>query len=363
MSKNNAKILDLETYFAAGINPKTGLPIKFEEDPDYSLKCEIRKSLRILDEQNAINRYKWYNLPSGLTGQLIERILYYKAQGAFFRMSTDKNFYFLPYALAGSIDVYGRFKAITPLPFNGTSQDKEEKAWITGLTKYPVYEVQQEDDLSNYEDGCVLLSDYSKQISQTNISRSILQDPILTTMAECIPFMRTALISGTGIKGMKVETEDDYSNVEAAAKSIKKAALTGKPWIPFVAKVDFQDMTEKAVSKSEEYLLAMQSLDNLRLSLYGLSNGGLFQKKSHMLEAEQEMNSNNVGLVMQDGLTLRQEFCDIVNSIWDLGIWVECSETITESDTNNDGILEDTQDQSGFKPGSQKEEDVLDDIQ
>lgn len=72
----------------------------------------------------------------------------------------------------------------------------------------------------------------------------------------------------------------------------------------------------------------MQALDNYRLSLYGLKNGGLFQKKSHMLEAEQSMNDGNVGLVYEDGLTIRQRFCDIVNSITELGIWCEANPNV-----------------------------------
>ena len=34
---------------------------------------------------------------------------------------------------------------------------------------------------------------------------------------------------------------------------------------------------------------------------------------------------------MQDGLEIRQHFCNIVNSIWGLGIWVEANQTPNES--------------------------------
>ena len=74
-------------------------------------------------------------------------------------------------------------------------------------------------------------------------------------------------------------------------------------------------------------MLAMQSLDNFRLSTYGLENGGLFHKKQQMLQSEQEMNDGNTSLVYQDSLTRRQEFCNIVNSIWGLNIWCEEVET------------------------------------
>lgn len=352
MSKNNAKLPDIDTLIQAGIDPKTGLPLKAEGAGIPTLKDHIRKTLRVLDEQNAVNRYVWYNLPAGLDGQLLERILYYKGQGAFFFMETDNTFYFLPYALDGTIDIYGRFLGITPLPFNGTAKDKKD-AWITGLVKTPVYEIPLEVDESMFFDGCVLLSDYSKQISQTNISRQILQDPILDAMAEAFPLARTALIANSGVKGMRVNDQNQESNVKAASRSVYRAALNGDPWIPIVGNLEFQELTDGGSAlKSEEYLLYMQALDNYRLSLYGLKNGGLFQKKAHMLEAEQAMNDGNVGLVYQDGLTLRQKFCDIVNAIWGLGISVEAAESVVGIDRNMDCMIGDNQDQSGI-PGEQ----------
>lgn len=357
MTKNNAKIIDVNTLIQAGFNPKTGLPIKVDSEDKCLLKENIRKTLRVLDEQNAINRYKWYNLPSSLDGQLLERILYYKGQGMFFYMEANDSFYFLPYALDGTIDVYGRYQGVTPLPFNGSTDNEEGKAkpWITGLTRKPIYDVLGDEVNNEFTEACVLLSDYSKQISQTNISRQILQEPILDAMAEAFPLARTSLIANSGIKGVRVNDEDQKDQVETGSRSITRAALNGKPWIPIVGQIEFQELTEGSALKSEEFLLYMQALDNFRLSLYGLDNGGLFQKKAHMLEAEQDMNAGNIKLVYQDGLTIRQKFCDIVNSIWGLGIWCEASETVVGIDKNLDGEVADNQDQSGI-PGEQNVE-------
>lgn len=358
MGKNNARITDVNSYIQAGINPKTGLPIRFDDSNRCNLKAEIKKTLRVLDEQNAINRYVWYNLPNGLTGQLLERILYYRGQAMLFYMEADDKFYFLPYALDGSIDVYGRFTGVTPLPFNGKSET--DKAWITGLVRKPVYDLSEEITVDIFLDGCVLLSDYSNQISQTNISRQILQDPILDAMAEAFPMARTSLIANSGVKGMRVNSEDEQTNVKLASQSITDSALTGSPWIPIIGQIEFQDLTSAgSAMKSEEYLLYMQAMDNYRLSLYGLKNGGLFQKKSQVLQAEEDMNTGNVGLIMQDGLTLRQRFCDIVNAIWGLGIWCETSETVLGIDKNMNGEIADDQDQSGI-PGEQPEMEVSD---
>lgn len=351
MSSNNAKIVDPNMLLAAGIDPKTGLPLKYVSALECPKKSDIKKSLRIIDEQDAVNMFTWYNLPDGLNAHLIERILYYKGQGMLFFLR-DK-FYFLPYALNGTIDVYGRFTGVTPLPFNGTSNDggkNKDKPWIQGLEFEPVYDVllpedydelSEENIVSMLEKSCVLLKDYTEQISQTNISRQILNDPILDIMAECFPFMRTALLNSTGVKGMRVHTEDEKANVYAANNAIIRASLEGTPNIPVVGNTDFQELANGAPAHAEEFLVAMQSLDNFRLSLHGLDNGGLFQKRSHVLEAEQEMNTGNVGLVMRDKLQNRQEFCNIANSIWGFNMWCEPSEVVLGMDITGDGIAGD----------------------
>ena len=108
-SNKGPKMVPLDLYIQAGIDPKTGLPLKCSGSLPSELVNNVKRQLNIVDLQDALNRYTWYNLPKGLTGNLIERILYYKGQGALFYMESNETFYFLPFALDGSIDVYGRF--------------------------------------------------------------------------------------------------------------------------------------------------------------------------------------------------------------------------------------------------------------
>ena len=369
MGKNNAKLPDLGTLIAAGINPKTGLPLKLGAE-ECDLVTPIQKQLRVLDEQNAVNRYKWHNLPNGLTGQLVERMLYYRGQVVLFYLEEADKFLMLPFSPSGTTDVYGRPTELTPLQWRGSNvTDKDKvKPFINNFTLKPVYDVlevfDEEGKIVDFGGLGIILRDYTSQESETIISRQILQDPLLGIMAEAFPMARTSLIANSGVKGMRVNDESEESNVEAASRSVTRAALTGNPWIPIVGPMEFQDMTSGGSAlKSEEYLLFMQALDNYRLSLYGLKNGGLFQKKSHMLEDEQHMNDGNVGLVYQDGLTIRQNFCDTVNTIFGLGIWCEASETVVGMDRNMDGIVADETDQSGQQPSEQPTGGVTEDEQ
>ena len=357
-SKRGPYLPNLEPYYAAGIDPKTGLPIKMGDCNDGWLKSAIKQSLRILDEQNAVTRYTWYNLPCNITSQELERLLYYKGQLAFFYCEPLEQFFFMPYALDGTIDFYGRYNRIHPLPMAEGTTDAEkaqygaQRDYLSTLKLNVVYDIPI-DPVDPYN-TCVLLHDYTKQMSQTNISRQIVNDPILDVMADCFPLMRTALFNSTGVQGLRVNSQDEQSNVAAANQSIDKAALNGQRYIPVLGQIDFQDLAGGEVAKSEEFLLAMQSLDNFRLSLYGLDNGGLFQKKSHMLEAEQNMNAAHAKSPLDDGLMIRQHMCDIANAIWGIGMSVEISESALGVDMNGDMIAADDQDMSGI-PGEQPE--------
>lgn len=361
---NNACLPDLQALIQAGIDPKTGLPIRFANGV-CNYKASIKTNLRIIDEQDAVNRYVWYNLPCSLTSQELERMLYYKGQLAFFYMADANEFYFMPYALDGGIDFYGRFNRIHPVPFaEGTSDEEKKKFaqqrnYLSTLKLNCKYDVNLDSvDEEMLTKSCVLLHDYTKQLSQTVIPRQQLQEGVIDIMSDCIPFMRTALLNSTGVQGMRVNSQDEQSNVTAASSLINKAALNGEKYVAIIGNIDFQDLTGGEVAKSEEFLLAMQALDNFRLSTYGIENGGLFEKKAHTLESEQAMNTGNTGIVYNDGLKIRQHFCDVVNSIWGLGIWCMPSEQAMGIDMSGDGIAMDEEDQSGTAQGEQPEEVV-----
>ena len=365
---NNARIPNVEPSIAAGI-PVTGKAnvqavkefMEWGNSTNWR-KENVRKQLRILDEQDAVNRYKWYNLPCDLSSQELERLIYYRGQLCFFYVPEIKQFIFSPYALDGTIDYYGRYNTVHPVPWaEGMDKNKAPlSAYLANKKLDVLYGVPSDekkliDWVKKFAEGkaCVLVHDYTKQLSQTVIARQILQDPLLDIMSDCIPFMRTCLLAGTGVKGMRVGNQADYPNVLDANKAIEKAALEGDMNVPIVGSVDFQQLTDGQTLKAEEFLLAMQGLDNYRLSLYGLENGGLFQKKSHMLEAEQSMNAGKAAIPLNDGLTIRQNFADIVNSITGLGISVGVAEEVIGADMNGDGMAYDDLDQSGQIGGEQ----------
>lgn len=362
-TKNSGPYMpNLEALLAAGIDPKTGLPVKVTSGTKCTLKNDIKKIVRIIDEQDAVNRYKWYNLPCNLSSQEVERLLYYKGQLCFFYFKDLDEFYFMPYALDGTIDFYGRFNTIHPVPITGGDEDKDkvkrktaQEELLSQIKLKCIYAPITFADEVNYDvmtSSAVLLHDYTKQQSQTIIPRQQINDPLIETIASMIPYARTAAMLSTGVKGVRVNDSAEAEDVMVGSTTIDVAAQTGNPWVPLLGKLDYQELNGGVAYKPTDFMQLMQSLDNFRLSTYGIDNGGLFEKKSQILESENSVNASNTAVALTDGLAIRQNFCNIVNSIWHLGIWCDITETAAMRDDNRDGRI-DENDPAASQSGSE----------
>lgn len=304
---------------------RNGTPKKFET-PGCDLKGGIKALLRIKDQEQAINRFKWDGIPAEISSRELERMLYFKGNLILFKLKDTDKFYIMPYALNGTIDAYGRYNTVTPVPMSSGVEDKSPIAQLLSSKKFKV--IYDEEQIDENEEMCVIIRDYTNQLSQTCVSRSITNESILDVMSDCVPFMRTNLLNSTGVKGIKVGNADDAASVKMANDGIKKAALNGETNVPIVGSIEFQELADKNVTKSEDFMSALQSLDNFRLSTYGLENGGVFQKKAHELQTEADMNKGPDSLIMQDGLENRQLACELANKIW--GINMKVTENIVE---------------------------------
>ena len=360
MGRNNARLPDPALYIQAGINPKTGAPLRVDAAQEGA-KADYKLAFRIIDEQDAVNRYKWFNLPCDLTSEELERLLYYKGQLCFFYMKDLDKFFFMPFALDGTIDFYGRYNRIHPVPMASGSTEPEKvqfraQAELLSTLKLNVVKAPKElEDLTleDFDNSTVLLYDYTKQLSQMIIPRQQVNDSFLDTMSEIVPFMKTALLASCGVKGMRVNDADAADEARRASDQVRFSALTGKIFNAITAPVDFQELADASTMKVEEFLLALQGLDNIRKGTLGIENGGIFQKKAHKLESEQTGNESSVQTVFQDGLSARQHFCIIANSIWGTNMWVMPSEAVLGQDLNMDGAAFDVDE--GNSAGTEEE--------
>lgn len=348
---------DPQWFISMGINPKTGLPIKLGGTV-ASTKPDMLKLLRVIDEQDAVNRGCFYNIPADLSSQEVMRMLYYKYQLILWYCKELECFMITPFVLCSEgdgigLDYLGRYTYVRPVPFVGGAVDKDGKRKQTPVEiimskkclKVRYTPIAFEDlTLDDFENSAVIFRDYTPQLATNEgIPRSILNEPVLDVMAECIPLLRTNLTLNGGTRGVRVADADQGASVADANRAIREGALVGDAYVPIIGALEMQDLAAAGTLKVQDYFLAMQSLDNFRLSTYGIDNGGLFEKKAHELQSEADVNGGNIGLVMQDDIAQKQWSCVIANSIWGIGIWYEPSETVSKADYNGDGMQYDRQ--------------------
>ena len=331
--KNGPSMKDYALMKLAGIDPKTGLPTRAVVKP-ASFES-VRNMLKVIDQQDAVNRFTWYNMPLNLSSQEIERMLYYKYQLVFFMLpgieEGKERFFLMPFALDGTIDWYGRYNRVHPVPYSGGQDGNEEqsrriKKFLSNIKIKVIWEMMEPEEFDPDEIYGVIIRDYTNGLGQNAIPRVYLNEGIIDAEAEIFPFIRTAMLTSSGVKGVKVSSADEAIGVSDASRAIHGAAMSGEAYIPIVAKLDVQELGSKAPASFQDYFLSLQSMENFRLASYGLDNGGLFQKKAHMLQDEEDVNGGSIGLVMSDGIENRQRACNIINSIWEsLGVWCEVS--------------------------------------
>ena len=77
------------------------------------------------------------------------------------------------------------------------------------------------------------------------------------------------------------------------------------------------------------------------MSLNGLPSGGVYDKSQYVNNQQASLNQGQVdsALVLQDKLTNREEFCNIVRSIFGIGIAVLPSENIVMADLDANGVM------------------------
>ena len=341
MSKNNKRknrgyMYDVNLIKQAGVDPAAIIP---QRRLGVMTNCDserLKKILKIVDRQDAVTRFVWYNLPKGLTGELIEQVLYQRGQGGFVKVGDT--YYFLPYTLRSEgnsgIDCYGRYKYVTFVPMGSTDvKGKSSSTKLFGGKEFKViYDIEPKMNVK-VEDKAIILRDYVNRLTDDNIdARDTLNEVLLDIESRMFPYAETAVLSKTGVKGIKVTSEAEAEDVNALNSSIKYGALNQEMMFGIKAAQDLQDFASESGADVSQYLELFQSLENFRKSLYGTPSGGLMQKQSHMLENESKMNQANNISQGNDALYQRQLACVLFYSLTGQPIWCDIRKTANPED-------------------------------
>ena len=295
----------------------------------------------IMREQNkieTIERYMWVNVPFGLTADIIERLLFYRGKGVFYFNDKVGKFQFLPFALNGVIDEYGRYTKCNTLPFTGVDTDEKKKKKTQSLVYEDlelVYDLPYDEEtfkkINQQKTFGIVLNDSSLSISQQPIVRYNYVKPVLHMMATLMQIINTAMFGNADHNLLQIENEGELDSVKSQIEAINQDILRGNRFTPIVGKLPITPLKTTNSADLEGLFNTFNSLNNFLKSITGVANAGVFDKKAHLLQDEQKLNGSNADDIYYNGLRLRQEFCLMVQAYYQYPIWCESKRGMSEA--------------------------------
>lgn len=345
---------DTSAILQAGI-PQSKKMIKYgnaiDQDGNVVTPNLLEKNLSydslfsIMREQNkieTIERYMWINVPFGLTADLIERLLFYRGRGIFYFNDKVDKFQFLPFALNGVIDEYGRYTKCNTLPFTGVDTDEKKKKKPLSLVYEDldiVYDLPYDENtfkaIQDKKVFGIILNDSTLGVSQQPIIRSNYVKPVLHMMATLMQIINTAMYGNADHNLLQVENESEFESINAQINSINQDILRGKRFTPIVGALPITPLKTTSSSDLEGLFGTFNSLTNFLKSITGVANAGVFDKKAHLLQEEQKLNGSNSDDIYYNGLRQRQEFCLMVQAYYQYPIWCESKRGLSEAQQEN----------------------------
>lgn len=312
---------------------------------DFNLQYD--SLYNIMREQNMIEtfeRYMWTDIPFGLTQDIIERVLFFRGKGIFYFNDKIEKFQFLPFALNGVIDEYGRYTRCNTLPFTGTDEEpKDKKVKKPRILVYEdleiVYDLPYNSEMfekaRKMKTVGIILNDNSLAVSQQPIIRSNYVKPVLHMMATLMQIINTAMYGSADHNLLQIENESELASIQNQINAINADILRGNRFTPIVGNLPITPLKTSNTANLEGLFGTFNSLTNFLKSITGVANAGVFDKKAHLLQEEQKLNGSNSDDIYYNGLRLRQEFCLMVQAYYNYPIWCESKRAMSEVQSEN----------------------------
>lgn len=351
-------IHDTDSFIKAGITPSKSV-LKYGNtidqygnavSPDLkNLELQYDSLLTIMREHNKVEtleRYMWTNIPFGLTQDLIERILFLRGKAIFYFNDKVDKFQFLPFALNGNIDEYGRYIKCNTFPFTGVDTSTDKKGKQSKKTQNAIYQdlnivydlPYSEDmlnDIKKQETVGIILNDSSLMVSQQPVIRYNYVKPVLHILASLMQIINTAMYGSADHNTIQVENESELDSINSQINAINSDILRGRRFTAITSKLPITPLKTSSSSDLVGLFNTFNSLNNFLKSITGVSNAGVFDKSAHLLQSEQKLNGSNADDIYYNGLRQRQEFCMLVQAYYNYPIWCESKRGMSEAQAEN----------------------------
>lgn len=336
MSKAERRFLSQANILRNSGVPALGVPTSTTNNPiDYYApqKEKYRQIWQYYDFVQCCSRYKWKNLPNGLTGQLLERMLYYRGSVVGFKFAG--RVYILPYVVdTHGLNPYGMPTSVKPLTFNGKSIAGENDFFGENFN-LPIDQVGNE---RNDFDAVLLFDNIPTSNMELVPSRHYLNSIIIEEIVET--FARININIVVSNKKILIECKDAKQS-EVIQKELAIAFGSDCPFAVITSPIGTQSVQSSSDFNADELFNAIKNYDGIRCFMSGISSKGFGnQKKERLVSGELAGAEDEKSLVLDMGYELRQHFCELCNKKFGTNMSVEKREDDFEEMVDGNGETE-----------------------
>ena len=181
----------------------------------------------------------------------------------------------------------------------------------------------------------IILNDNTLAISQQPIIRANYVKPVLHMMATLMNIINCAMFGAADHNVLAVENESELKSINQGIDAINKNILNGKRFTAITSPLKIEPLKTSNTADLEGLFNTFNSLSNFLKSITGVANPGVFDKKAHLLQEEQQLNGSNADDIYYNGLRQRQEFCMLVQAYYGYPIWCESKRAMSEVQAEN----------------------------
>lgn len=281
------------------------------------------------DLNQCVSRYVWEGLPNGLTSWNLERMLYFRGSLCGFKFAGK--FYILPYTPTGRINPYGIPVEVKPITYNGRPVAGKND-FVSETFKLPVDVMG--DFNSDY--GAVLLYDSIPYSPTTKSpSRFYLNQIIIREMADV--FARVNINVVVSNKKILLQIKDP-KQAEIARKELEIAFGSDSPFGILTGEMPVETIQNSSDYQADDLFNTIKNYDAIRCFMSGISSKNFgTEKKERLVSGELAGNEEQKDLVLDMGLDLRKEFCELCNKKFGLNMSVRKRAESYEADVNGLG--------------------------
>lgn len=253
------------------------------------------------------NKYKWTNLPKGLTSWNLERMLYY--YGALCGFEYNGLVYILPFTPTKDLNAYGFPTTVQPITFNGRTPDASSKAFFGTNFKLETV-IAGDKDAKN---KAILLMDSIPEACGTFIpkSRFALNQILIRDIVETLKRININIVVSN--KKIVIECQDS-KQAEIIRQELAKGYSTDSPFIVTTNPTRSTNLSQGGEFIAQDLFNAVRQYDSIRCQHSGVLTKSFGQDKKERVNSGELMGEKEqVQIIYDGGLQLRKDFANEMN--------------------------------------------------